>query len=54
LSRDEKKEICAKNHEYQCSHQARLKAEANASKSIASSQIAAQKEKARDKNYEYQ
>jgi hypothetical protein len=54
LPNNKNEEVRAKNHEYQRSHRARLKAKDDASKSIASSQITAQKEKARAKNYEYQ
>ena len=51
---DEKDKVRAKKHEYQRSRRARLKAEADASKLIAPSEITAQKEEARAKIREYQ
>ena len=53
LPSDEKDKVRAKKREYQCSRRAHLKAEADASKLIASSQITAQKEEPRAKNHEY-
>ena len=54
LRSDEKDEVRAKKREYQRSRRARLKAEADASKLIAPSEIIAKKEEARAKNREYQ
>ncbi|CAD6342287.1 unnamed protein product [Miscanthus lutarioriparius] len=51
---DEKDKVRAKKREYQRSRRARLKAEANASKLIAPSEITAKKEEAQAKNREYQ
>jgi len=51
---DEKDKVRAKKREYQRSRRARLKAEADASKLIAPSEITAKKEEARAKNREYQ
>ena len=53
LPSDEEEEAWGKKREYQRSHWARPKAEADASKLIASSQITAQKEEPRAKNHEY-
>jgi hypothetical protein len=54
LPSDEKDKVRAKKCEYQHSHWACLKAEADASKLIAPSEITAKKEEARAKNHEYQ
>ena len=54
LRSDEKDEVRAKKREYQRSRRACLKAEADASKLIAPSEITAQKEEARAKIREYQ
>jgi hypothetical protein len=51
---DKKEEIRAKNREYQRSWRARQKADAYATKLIASSQITAQNERARTKKNEYE
>ena len=54
LPSDEKDKVRAKKREYQRSRRARLKAEADASKLIAPSEITAKKEEARAKNHDYQ
>ena len=54
LPSDEKDKARAKKREYQRSRRARLKAEADASKLIAPSEITAKKEEARAKNHDYQ
>ena len=51
---DEKDKVRAKKRQYQRSHRARLKVEADASKLIAPSEVTAKKEEAQAKNREYQ